>query len=341
MIRLPNNSILKYQNSDFKVSEVSLLNSDCTTNPTGMLFTLVTLAKEGYTTFEVIDILATFLQAPRSDIHSQGLKDEDGITEQLISLPVILESTRLEQFNNTYKAMEKGWLKITQASYSSQPVKEKSLHGNIFNLKIRNLPESDAVKIARKYGNSGDFIFLNYYDQQRFGLPNGPFVAHKIGEAIVDERWDLAEELYLSSGNKELDAPDTALNDGLYINLVDNRKLNFFLGAYTSYVWNKKLSDLMAYRPFEIFPGCTVSSLNIDRATPTLVHADAFSISDDSKISKRLKHRAAFTATTVYVTDIDDDEYFTGKKAVTVQFLLPTGSYATMLVKQLIYALMN
>jgi len=339
MIRLPNNSLLKYQNADFRVTEVSLLNSDSTTDPAGMRFTLVTIAKEGYTTFEAIDVLAAFLRVPRSDVHCQGLKDEDGITEQLISLPSILETVRIEQFNATHKAMEKGWLKITQVRYSARPVKEKLLHGNIFSLKIRNLSEPDAAQIIRRYGNSGDFTFLNYYDQQRFGLPDGPFVAHKIGEAIVKGEWDVAEKLYLASGNKELDAPNTVMDEGSYINLVDNRKLNFFLGAYTSYVWNKKLSNLMAHRQFEIFPGYTVSLLDVDRPTPTLLHAEAFTRSDEGKISKRLKHRAVFTSTTVYVTDIDDDEYFIGKKVVTVQFLLPTGSYATMLVKQLMETL--
>jgi tRNA(Glu) U13 pseudouridine synthase TruD len=109
------------------------------------------------------------------------------------------------------------------------------------------------------------------------------------------------------------------------------------LGATYLASGNKKLSNLMAHRQFEIFQGYTASSLDVDRPITTLLHADAFTRSDEGKISKRLKYRAVFTATTVYVTDID--EYFTGKKVVTVQFLLPTGSYATMLVKQLMETL--
>jgi tRNA pseudouridine13 synthase len=332
--------VLKYRNDDFHVCEVSLFPNDLSQSTQGKAHTIVIAKKEGYTTFEAIQKLASFFQLESRDIHCQGLKDEDGITEQILSIKGILPLDTISSFNKLHTELPKGSIQIVPKGFSALPVKEKSLHGNLFNLTVRNLDEDAADRLIEFCDTVSDFICINYYDEQRFGLPGGPYIAHHIGKAIINEDWSTADKLYRESGNVELDHPDKAApDDELLIKTIDPRKINFFIAAYSSYLWNKKLSDSTGNVPdMEIFAGMMVSPL-LDREEPIIpiLTSEGYKLSDDMKISQKDKERATLISTTVFANGKQKDLYFNKKWSLGLQFFLPTGSYATMLVKQLLF----
>lgn len=337
MIQLQNKSVLKYRNQDFMVSEVSLINADTSNDSSGMRYTHLLARKDGYTTFELMKFISTHLGLGRLDVHCQGLKDEDGVTEQLVSISGILTAEDIEKFNEKYRDLPRGWLALSAPRYSNSPVTEKSLHGNVFNLCLRNLSASTATKLVTFCAATPDFVFANYYDQQRFGLPDGPYIAHQIGDAIINGDLGLADELYRKSGNFELDFDVAQQSESSYIDKIDVRKLNFFTAAQASYVWNTELSKLIhSNQKLTIIPGHEVHVPVDDHiALPLKLTSPAYTVDQNMSTSARYKSRTGFVSTTIFAESMLPDTDFDGQYSVNLSFFLPTGSYATMLVKQL------
>lgn len=332
--------VLKYCNEDFRVSEISLLPNDLSSKAQGKKYTILRIKKEGYTTFEVMQRLADFFKSARHDIHCQGLKDEDGITEQTMSINRIIEKRETDFFNKSCASLPKGWVQMSIRGFSIAPVKEKSLHGNVFNITVRNLDGHTATRLNKFCSEASDFICANYYDRQRFGLPGGPYVAHHIGKAIIEANWQEANRLYKESGNMKLDYPDRAPVGELSIKNIDYRKLNFFTAAYASYIWNKELSDrINAQADMQIFNGLIVSSL-FGESEPInpILSSESYSVDQNMKVFRKRKARSALMSTTLFASNKRVDDHFDSKWALDLQFFLPSGSYATMLVKQLLLA---
>lgn len=313
--------------------------------PEGNSHTLLIVSKAGYTTFEALHMLATFFAVDKQAIHCQGLKDEDGVTEQLVSVQKIVTPDEINTFNAARTTLEKGRVTLTLRGFSKEAVREKNLHGNVFQLTLRNIDPQDAERLYAFCANADDFVCLNYYDQQRFGLPGGPFFAHKIGEAIIASDWQGADALYKQSGNAQLDFPDLdeAGQDALLIDKVDSRKLAFFVGAYASLIWNQALSDAMkSDHLMEIFDDHQVRIMNkTSEAIPPLIATPNHKLDNDKKVTSGQKSRASFIRTTVFAAQPRPDNCFPGRSSIDLQFFLPAGSYATILCKQLILSVLS
>ncbi|HVC36256.1 MAG TPA: tRNA pseudouridine(13) synthase TruD [Candidatus Dormibacteraeota bacterium] len=78
--------IIKFQNEDFVVREVSLLPADLSQSNDSDNFTYLTLIKSGFTTFEAVTLVANVLGVEVESVNYEGLKDEDGVTYQLYLL---------------------------------------------------------------------------------------------------------------------------------------------------------------------------------------------------------------------------------------------------------------
>lgn len=331
--------VIKYRNSDFKVTEVSLIPDGTSSDTRSKEHSVLHLLKEGYTTFEAINRLAEFLGIDRQSIHCQGLKDEDGVTEQIISVNLLLKTNQLDKFNHLNSNLAKGWMRLKLKGYSGSAVVEKQLHGNLFNLTIRNMNEGDVDNLIKYCEDNSDFICLNYYDNQRFGLPGGPFIAHLIGESIINKDWQKADKLYRISGNAELDYEDSMLktNENL-VKKIDIRKLNFFVSAYNSYLWNKKLSNqLTGSQEINIFDGLDVRLLSHEQTKlKPLISCDAYKVNTGKTVSRLNKSRSSIISTTIFTNNKREDSFFKGKWSLDLQFFLPAGSYATICIKQLL-----
>lgn len=330
-------AIIKHQNSDFIVREVSCLPSDIVDEDDCKAYTHLTLSKVGLTTLEALSIVADIFNFDRKEIRCQGLKDEDGITSQTISMPAINKNVLLK--NSDISLTNKKWIKLSYLGSSNFPVREKMLHGNTFTLKIRDLSRNLADRLYEEYSTGVSFVCLNYYDSQRFGLPGGPYVAHDIGRALVDGDYDLAHEMYSLSGNLELDFPQGVPRDKIFEDM-DQRKLLFFLSAYDSYVWNRKLSSMInaSDLSIEIFQNFNVRSLRPESilALPHTLESDGYFLSRNRKIKRRIKSRVASITSKVFAVEPQSDYFYNGRYSVDFSFFLPAGSYATMFMKQLL-----
>jgi tRNA pseudouridine13 synthase len=331
------NVLVKYRNSDFYVSEVSVLPADLSSNKEGKSHTIIRLSKEAYTSFEAIFAIAQFFKTNASDVHCEGLKDEDGITSQTMSIKKLLNSADAIKFND-HNGNGNRWMKLSLEGYSAFPVQEKVLHGNVFTVKLRNLEQDEAHKISHFVASHSNFSFANYYDSQRFGLPGGPYITHQVGKLIAEKNWHEANRQYKMSGNFALDFPGHA-NDALTVKDLDVRKLNFFLSSYSSYLWNNKLSQsLSGAETMQIFDGYKIKPLLLTENQPIIQQLTAPDYKLDNKLHLTAyeKDRATVVNTKIFTSNMQPDHYHEGKQSLDLFFFLPTGSYATMLIKHLV-----
>jgi tRNA pseudouridine13 synthase len=333
--------LLKCIHEDFVVREVSLLPPLVE----GGSYAYVKVRKRGVTTFEVERRLAAFFALAAEHVGSQGLKDEDAVTEQVFSLRRAMSMGDIDAFNQAFVDSSI----VERIGHGAAPVTPRKLHGNVFTIVLRRLRAGDARALRRLLEVTGEgFAMTNYYDLQRFGVPGGTYDTHLVGSALA--RGDLADahERFMRGPNRDV-APRDVSVDGTRESLVrffegvPPRLLGFMVDSYASFVWNQGLADWIraragagerpALRVGDLF---TLPLLGEEDLAPASFGVQAFSLpkGEVAPVAK-LKIRGARVSTHVHLIDEGDDERHPGTMRMTLSFMLPPGSYATMLVRQL------
>ena len=307
-------------------------------------FTYFWLQKSGLTTFDILDCIKTFFNLKFEDVANQGLKDEDAITEQLISIKKILSRKDITAFNKKYGAGNKYSRIKHVVGYGDKPIKERMLHGNSFRIVVRNLESSVANNLLDYLSAHRHHHFINYYDNQRFGMPGGPYNTHLIGEAIVKRDWKEAYNHIKITNNippSFIPKLENAINCKEVFKKINPKKVSFFVSSYNSFLWNNQTSLLIKDNTkskkhhFE-----NVGHLNLPTAhsfqCPHICEADGYEFENEKfTVKRKVNSRNVVVATTIYADDLEKDELHINKKKITISFFLPTGSYATMIVKQI------
>lgn len=330
------NYLLKARNEDFEVTEIPLLPLFQEKGP----FTYVWLKKSGHTTFDAQESLKAFFGLGYEDVCAEGLKDEDGVTSQIISIHKALVQPDLDAFNEKHSGRGSYICLERVLGYGLEPVQAKMLHGNCFNLVVRAL-EKDAAESVAAYCRENKLIsFINYYDSQRFGMPGGPYNTHLIGKAIVEEDWKEAYAQLIRSNNKIAPAAPADDHKAVFAGL-NPRKVDFFVSAYESYHWNRALSEELqgsnsgAHHRFENVAELFIPSGNISTAKNIFTN-EGYKIGPGMKPVRRENSRCAVITTAIYALELGSDELNEGRFKLRLAFFLPVGCYATMCVRQLI-----
>lgn len=333
---------LKCINEDFQVTEVSLMPQLTLKKP--YKFTYVWLQKSGVTTFDVLEQLQKFFKLSFDDVSNQGLKDEDAITEQLISVKKVLTNKDIESFNKKHKFKDK-FSKIKHITgYGNEPLKTRALHGNSFRIVIRNLKENKANDLLNYLKQNRYHCFINYYDNQRFGMPGGPYNTHLIGKAIIKGDWNEAYKQMKKTNNITseftTDTKNITSSKDIF-KAINPKKISFFISSYNSFLWNAQASYTVnknTKSKSHLFTNVGRLHLPIDGSfkCPQMCEVEGYEFKTEEFSTKpRISKRNLMVATTIYAHDLEDDELHKNMKKLTISFYLPTGSYATMIIKQL------
>lgn len=326
---------IKTINSDFHVTEVPLLpDFDSPVKK----YTYVWLKKSNYTTFEAIEKIKDYFGLDFSDVAAEGLKDEDGITEQIISIKKKLSKKVVADFNAIHAGDDTFIIIDHIMGFGSEPVVAKSLFGNTFRIVVRNLTNEEAGCIVDFIKEHKFFSFVNYYDNQRFGLPGGPYITHFIGKAICEGDWDGAFEILKKTGNK---IPEDKTGKDAF-EALNPGQVSFFVSAYNSYLWNIAVSEYIKekFKSKEYnFPDLGELHLPIitesTTSSPFMINGYRFNkekfVAEETKVFRNM-----ILPTVVFANDIKDDEIFAGKKRILLTYFIFTGCYATMVAKQII-----
>ncbi len=346
LVTLPNFK-MKFINSDFLVDEIYL--QPRLTSKDKASHTYLYVEKENLTTFQLLQILADYFQIDVKEVSAAGLKDEQAVTRQIVSVRTIVLDERVKLANDFFR--DEGLIVSIchMIGYGRQPVYPRRLHGNKFSITIRNVDEDVARKVEQRLNANNFFTLINYYDEQRFGLPDSIHNTHLIGQGLLVNNWQVAYREYLKSGNEpqELERVKAAFagSQSYYeaLQAIMPAKLNFFVASHNSFLWNKKLNEEIAQlgdAALVEFPYIGAISLpsRSKASVPAMLSIDVeqknWQTGDNFPT---VKQRPAVVNVSVYLLERGDDQlHGDGKQALTVAFYLPTGCYATMLVKQLL-----
>jgi tRNA pseudouridine13 synthase len=300
------------------------------------------LRKSGYTTFEAVGLLAEALHVGREQVTYAGLKDEDGITEQLVGIPIGVGGA-----GSDWRMAEADgrWLTVQRHGFGTRPLTIGGLAGNAFRIVVRNL-DTEYARIAEQRRKVTAFV-LNYYDTQRFGVPGGPKRTHFVGEALLAEDWDTALKELIGLRAPESDqAAEFTGSAKDFFHRLDPRVSSFQLAAHASHEWNATLRGLVDDTCVD--SGYQVSFDGIDylwthsptdaarvlAGDVTLPYTRYWFTPDGIRATR--SSRPTVVQTVMEVSDVGTDESHPGRARLTMTFFLPSGSYATSAVRQVL-----
>ena len=336
--------ILKQNPNDFQVFESSILPI---IDSTEMLpITYLKLRKCGYTTFEAVHTLANFFKLRQEEVTFCGLKDEDGITEQSIAVCSSITEEQVKKFNLIHYICQNSanFMSIHIQGRGKKPLEIGNLLGNAFQITMRNIPESFAKNINKL--DRKNFLFINYYDTQRFGINGYPKIAHLIGRNLLDQNYSKALDLFKISGNTEIDKIKYFANEPEeFFKFIDSRKRCFFLNSYSSYLWNKKILEFIKkkiktrYTEFQeeehkfLFIHDSNLLLEVIKYAPSIPMVRYHLNGSNYQIKEG--ERPTVIQSFIKIKQAGNDKYYPGSLEYSIQFFLPSGCYATMLAKQI------
>lgn len=305
----------------------------------------VLLRKCGYTTMEAVRLLADRLGLTSPEVTYGGLKDEDGITEQLVAVPLNALPDTTKDLPWPVVADGGRWLELQHYGYGIDPLRIGRLEGNGFRVVIRNLAEDSAARLSSERKQTT--FFLNYYDTQRFGVPGGPKRTHVVGSAILDGRWADALAALADLRAPESKSARTWTGDARdYFTALDPRTTSFYLAAHSSAEWNEQLTEQVADSCQEEHTTVTVEGISYRYVTSPVAATRVLAATAMLPYTKyefldgtpvpTASSRTTVVQTMIVASPVEEDHAHSGRFCVELRFFLPSGSYATAAVRQLL-----
>ena len=340
---------IKLKPEDFCVTEALALgpaSGDANTD-----FHYLRLRKSGFTTFQAIDAIASFLEVEPHRVTYCGLKDEDAVTDQMIAIPGDRDVDRLEQFNRLHDAGDR-FLQLLAYGRYADPLTVGGLAGNAFRIRIRNLPR-DLADTLRDLDHALPISVVNYYDTQRFGVPNGPKTTHEIGAALIGDDYDRALRLLSQAQTPEAaTARDWQGSPQSFFETLEPRIVAFFMSADSSDKWNKSVKfaleenlgpeQLIGYSRdgFGFVTARSATDLAVALSSVPTIEYRRFRPEGGRFVSTGIA-RPSLIHPVINIERIEADDVHSDRLSAIVSFFLPSGAYATNVINQLLLSLTN
>ncbi len=132
------------------------------------------IRKKGLSTLELVSAVAKYLGIKNKEIGYAGLKDKHAMTKQYISLHKKHEEA-MEKFSHES-------VKILSKTYHNNKIRIGHLKGNRFFIKLKKVNPTSAQKIDEALKNIAKLGMPNFYGYQRFGNDGDN---HVLGEKIA------------------------------------------------------------------------------------------------------------------------------------------------------------
>ncbi|WP_315508842.1 tRNA pseudouridine(13) synthase TruD [Campylobacter showae] len=122
---------------------------------------IVEICKKDMTTQEALHALSEVSGVKMRDFGYAGLKDKQGMTTQFISMPRKFEAA-LANFSHDK-------MKILSLAAHDNKLRIGHLKGNSFFIRLKKVMPSEAAKLEQAVRNVGEAGYANYFGYQRFG----------------------------------------------------------------------------------------------------------------------------------------------------------------------------
>jgi tRNA pseudouridine13 synthase len=306
--------------------------------------------KKSLSTPEMIGIIARYLGIKNKEIGYAGLKDKHAMTKQYISLHKKYEDA-LEGFNHES-------IKILSKTYHNNKLRIGHLKGNRFYIRLKKVNPTSAKKIDEALKNIQKFGMPNFFGYQRFGNDgDNHILGEKLAKGEARERNPRVKKLLINAYQSHL------FNLWLSRRLEINKLINNFEPKEIENILNIPNSELkklkMQKHPFKLMSGDVMEHYPYGRLfdfEETQHDFDRFEKRDISVTGLLCgkKVRVASNLAREIEKDYDDEIDADGARRYAwifvedvegrfnqveaqyeLNFTLPKGSYATVLVEEL------
>ncbi|MEA2092150.1 MAG: tRNA pseudouridine(13) synthase TruD [Campylobacterota bacterium] len=202
--------------------------------------------KKNLTTSELVGIFARYLGIKNRDIGYAGLKDKHAMTKQYISVHKQHEE-KLESF--THESV-----KIISKTNHNNKIRIGHLKGNRFFIKVKKVNPTSAIKIDEALKNIANFGMPNFFGFQRFGNDgDNHIIGEKIAKGEARERNPRVKKLLINAYQSHL------FNLWLSRRLEINRLINNFEASELESVLNMPNDEVSKLKlqkhPFKLITG--------------------------------------------------------------------------------------
>jgi len=297
-------------------------------------YTYFILEKKSWNTRDAIRAIASRLNIKEKYFNVAGIKDRNAVTKQYVSVPNVsghmLESLKIKD------------LKITVVGNGMERLKLGQLKSNHFTVAVRNLDrEYDKISFIE-----------NYYDDQRFGGRNA-----LLGKALVKSEFRKAcYNLRLEWQNSDYIGSLRKLGKHIlriYVNAYQSLLFNQALASYLKSKYKKyRLVDYskgqfvfsgekLKNESFPIlgflteFKNGEVASIYNRIMLREKIKREDFILRPVPELSSEGNFRKIFVEIEDFRVSYHKDELNRGKLKAVLDFKLPPGSYATLVVKKM------
>lgn len=165
----PIEAYFKQSKDDFIVNEIPLY--DFSGDGEHLI---IKLRKKDISTWDALKVLSDCVGVKNKDIGYAGLKDKNAMTIQSISIPKHFESA-LGKLNHPN-------LKILETTYHNNKIKIGHLKGNKFFIRLKKVGKTQNTQLESVLQKIDKFGMPNFFGFQRFGIEGDNY---KKGEAII------------------------------------------------------------------------------------------------------------------------------------------------------------
>lgn len=337
---------LKAEPEDFQVEELPAY------TPSGEgqhLF--VWVEKRGRTSPQMVEALARHFKISSRDIGIAGMKDRHAVTRQWASLPA-----HLLDFTDPGDAVGEvdEEIRVLEAGLHGNKLRTGHLHGNSFRIRLRDL-EVDAATAEQRLEAIFEVLrrrgFPNYYGSQRFGRDRQTV---DLGLGLLSGEAGVQRKLQRNKRLKRLAV--SALQSAVFNRVLAARveadtvdrvlegdRLEWFTSRRTFDADAETIAEAQAFvDAFEAsitgpMPGPKMYQADAEARAIELEAYGAFGVSDEAfaplgKIAQGTRRHLMIPAPEASYT-IEADS--SGAPVVELAFSLPSGSYATVVLREI------
>ena len=322
---------LKQVPEDFIVAEINKLKVSDTGKYCAFL-----LKKKGWNTMDAVNEIATRLGISPKDIRYAGLKDKEAVTEQLITINLknqkLVERLKIKDVGLEFLGM------------SDEHTQTTDNLGNKFIITIRDIDKKYS-KLPKKTPN--------YFDEQRFGNNANN---HLVGKLIIKKQFKEACEL-LNINVENNDYVGALKNTGLthiyfsaYQSYLFNQVLSSFIMQSCKKIFYLEVSGMALAFPVndvenipELFPLISFDAVfeneKMKQAYEELLQKDGINLRDfaikqfPNLVTSSPERQSFIDVEGFKVIKYETDDLNKTRMKETLEFSLPRGSYATIVIK--------
>jgi len=306
--------------------------------------------KKNISTMEMVGVFARYLGIKNRDIGYAGLKDKHAMTKQYVSIH--------KQHEEALEKFEHESIKILSKVYHNNKIRIGHLRGNRFYIKLKKVNPTSAIKIDEALKNISEYGMPNYFGYQRFGNDGDNHIdGEKIAKGEKKERNPKIKKLLINAYQSHLF--NMWLSRRLEINtLVSNFQaieleslLNIPLEQIKKLKTQKHpfkvmLGDIMEHYPHGRLFDFDGSDEDLERfnsrsisVTGLLCGSKVKTSSDTAGIIEKtfndtINADGARRYAWVYPTEVEG-RFNQVEAQYELNFTLPKGSYATVLIEEL------